>query len=471
MTYHRRETTPDGRPIGWQPNSLPQSRFCSLGCFEGLYGGAAGGGKSDSLLACAMRDAEHPACRALLLRRTFPELETSLVERSRAMVPRLFPGALYNGSEHQWRFPAGGVLRFGHLQREDDVQQYQSSEWSFIGFDELTHFTERQYVYMLSRLRTPSGLVLRVRSGTNPGGPGHEWVQRRWGPWLDKDSAVKAASGEVLYYVTDDTDGERWVPRGTLDAHGNPANGRCFVAARVTDNPDIPGAYLSVLDGLDPLARAQLRDGDWAARLVGGTLFKRSFFEIVDAVPADCRWVRAWDLAATEATRESPDPDWTRGAKVGLSPGGAFFVADMASLRGTPGAVQSLIKVTASQDGKAVRVRLPQDPGQAGVDQAAAYVRLLAGYDVRCERPTGEKAVRARPASAQAEAGNVKLVRGPWNDAFLRELEAFPSAGWHDDQVDVLSDAVAELTSGSAPRAPLSLGSDIGLTRSNPWAL
>ena len=184
----------------------------------------------------------------------------------------------------------------------------------------------------------------------------------------------------------------------------------------------------------------------------GGDYFKRASFPIVHAVPAGCRWVRAWDLAATESG-PGRDPDWTVGLKVGWVPDGIFYVAAMERFRGTPGQVKSTVRNTSGQDGKACRIRLPQDPGQAGKSQAADFIRELAGFDVVVKPVSGSKEVRARPASAQAEHGNIRLLAGPWNEAFLAEVEVFPY-GAHDDIVDALSDAIDELTSAKV-RAPV----------------
>ncbi len=128
--------------------------------------------------------------------------------------------------------------------------------------------------------------------------------------------------------------------------------------------------------------------------------------------------------------------------------GGIFYVEDVRRDRWSPGDVEKNLKNTASQDGLDVRIRMPEDPGAAGKSDTATKIKLLAGYDVQAIRPTGEKTVRAKPASAQAEAGNVKLVRGPWNETFLDEICAFPNAQ-HDDQVDAFADALNELALGS----------------------
>lgn len=177
-----------------------------------------------------------------------------------------------------------------------------------------------------------------------------------------------------------------------------------------------------------------------------GGMFQRGDFEIVDAVPAGAMRCRAWDFAATQP-KPGKQPDWTVGLRMAHR-NGIFYVEDVKRDRWSPADVEKNLKNTASQDGLEVRVRMPQDPGAAGKSDAATKVKLLAGYEVKVVSPTGEKSVRAKPASAQAEAGNVKLVRGPWNDTFLDEVCSFPNAQ-HDDQVDAFADALNELALGS----------------------
>lgn len=177
-----------------------------------------------------------------------------------------------------------------------------------------------------------------------------------------------------------------------------------------------------------------------------GGMFQRGDFEIVDAVPAGAMRCRAWDFAATQP-KPGKQPDWTVGLRMACH-AGIFYVEDVKRDRWSPADVEKNLKNTASQDGLEVRVRMPQDPGAAGKSDAATKVKLLAGYEVKVAAPTGEKSVRAKPASAQAEAGNVKLVRGEWNDTFLDEVCSFPNAQ-HDDQVDAFADALNELALGS----------------------
>ncbi|MCD9096184.1 phage terminase large subunit [Luteimonas sp. A1P009] len=181
-----------------------------------------------------------------------------------------------------------------------------------------------------------------------------------------------------------------------------------------------------------------------------GGMFKRAWFDIVDAAPARARRVRRWDFAATDPRdpkTKSGDPDWTVGLLLAEA-GGVYYIEHVTRDRVSPAGVTRMLRTTAEQDGKGIPVRIPQDPGAAGKSTAAAQIQLLAGWDVRASAETGSKAVRAAPVSAQAEAGNIKLIRGPWNEAFLEEVSMFPNAA-HDDQVDGLSGAFAELVTGS----------------------
>lgn len=173
-----------------------------------------------------------------------------------------------------------------------------------------------------------------------------------------------------------------------------------------------------------------------------GGMFQRTDFQIVDAVPASNRRVRAWDFAASQP-KAGRQPDWTVGLRMSMHDG-IFYVEDVVRGRWSPNEVEKTLKNTASQDGPTIGIRMPEDPGAAGKSDAATKVKLLAGYAITVVKPTGDKATRAKPASAQAEAGNVRLVRAAWNDTFLDEVCSFPNAMF-DDQVDAFADALNEL--------------------------
>jgi predicted phage terminase large subunit-like protein len=178
-----------------------------------------------------------------------------------------------------------------------------------------------------------------------------------------------------------------------------------------------------------------------------GGMFQRGDFGIVDAVPAGGRRVRAWDFAASQQ-KPGKQPDWTVGIRM-LLVKDTFYIEDVLRGRWSASDVETRLKNTASQDGQGITIRMPQDPGAAGKADSETKIKLLKGYPVIVKPISGDKATRARPASAQAEAGNVKLVRGAWNDTFLSEICSFPN-GTFDDQLDAFADALNELALGSS---------------------
>lgn len=249
-------------PLGlYWPNlakaSPQQTAFLLLDDLEALYGGAAGGGKSDALLAAALQYVDRPGYAALILRRTFAELALpdAIMARSKEwLVPHKSSGVTWNESSKTWTFPSGATLTFGYLERDDDVYRYQGSAYQFIGWDELTQFPEQPYVYMFSRQRRRKGSVIpiRVRAASNPGGVGHAWVLKRF----------PIAAGL--------TPGDR--------------EGRVFIPAKVYDNPGLDvDDYATTLSHLDATLRKQLLDGDWGA--FEGAAFQH-FDESIHCVPA-----------------------------------------------------------------------------------------------------------------------------------------------------------------------------------------
>jgi predicted phage terminase large subunit-like protein len=395
--------------------TVKQSAFLLLSNREAFYGGAAGGGKSDALLMAALQHVDIPGYRAILFRRTFADLSLpgALMDRTREwLAPFTETGEVrWNDREKTYHFPSGATLTFGYMEHLKDMYRYQGAEFQFIGFDELTQMLRRTYQYMFSRLRRLRHvkIPLRIRAASNPGGEGHEWVK------------------------------DRYLIEG-------PEKGRIFIPAKMDDNPYLDAEeYEESLKELDPITRAQLRDGNWDVK-VDGAMFDRTWIPVLDQLPPGRRYkfVRFWDLAAT-APKRGKDPDWTSGSLVAMSEG-QYFLCDIRRIQNVPGEVQRLVEHTASLDGKKVPIRMEQEPGSSGVNTIDTYARhVLPGYDFKGLRSSGEKKERARPMSAAAFNGNFFIIRGQWNSAFLDELEAFPF-GTHDDQVDSTSGGFNELT-------------------------
>ncbi len=394
--------------------TVRQMLFLTLPVAEVLYGGAAGGGKSEALLMAALQFADVPGYAALLLRRSYADLALpgAIMDRSKEWLQGT--AARWHEQTKTWTFPSGATLSFGYLEHEQDKYRYQGAEFHFVGFDELTQFSETQYRYLFSRLRklASSNVPLRMRAATNPGGVGHEWVRQRF---LVEQRAVEQPVAE-----------------------------RLFIPARLADNPHLDrAAYEASLARLDPYTRRQLLEGDWFAQ-PPGQVFRRQWLSVSEEAPAVRRRVRYWDLAAT-APKPGADPDWSVGVLAGLYEG-RLWVLDVRRLRGTPREVERLVRQTAEWDGREVEVVMEQEPGSAGVSVIDHYAReVLTGWAFHGKRTTGDKVTRARPLAAMAEAGNVLLVRGPWIGALLEELETFPD-GAHDDQVDALAGALEVLT-------------------------
>ena len=267
------------RVSGWRPHPGPQTAFLRSTADECLYGGAAGGGKSFALLLEGLRDCRNPGYRGLLLRRTYPELRKSLMDQAHKILSGL---ATYNVEHRAWTFPGGGQLMFGALGDDRDVHRYQSAEFAYIGFDELTSFTQYQYEYMLSRNRNIAGLRNRVRAATNPGGVGHNWVKARFidtCPPYEKRWFLRDGADETV--VTADT------PR---------ARSRNFIPARVTDNPTLMDAdpgYIARLEALPERERRTLLEGRWDISFEG--LVYDNFdttLHVVDAVDLPPDWLR-----------------------------------------------------------------------------------------------------------------------------------------------------------------------------------
>ncbi len=222
----------------FKANEGPQEDFLAAGETDVLYGGAAGGGKSYAMLIDPLRFAHRPAHRALIIRRSMPELR-ELIDKSRELYPKAFPGAKYKEVEKMWIFPSGAKMEFGFLERDADVYRYQGQAYSFIGFDEITHLpTEFAWNYLGSRLRTTDPEIeVYLRCTANPGGSGAHWVKKRYIDPAPPNESFRGADGLT----------------------------RKFIPARLQDNPYLAkdGRYEQMLASLPPTQRKQLLEGNW----------------------------------------------------------------------------------------------------------------------------------------------------------------------------------------------------------------
>jgi predicted phage terminase large subunit-like protein len=443
-----------------KPQKGPQEAFLSTKADIAFYGGAAGGGKSFALMLEPLRHMMNPNFRGVIFRRETPQITNpgGLWDEITKIYP-LF-GLKPNRQSLSWSNPEtdADILKLAHLQHESDVSNWQGSQITFIGFDEVTHFTEHQFFYMFSRNRSMAGVPGYIRATCNP--DPDSWVAEFLSWWIDQDTGfpIPERAGVLRYMIrsgdeiiwgnsrkellklqSDLPENERLIPKSVT-----------FIPAKVTDNKillETDPAYLANLRAMSRVDRARLEGGNWKVRVTAGEMFRKEWFEIVDAIPADIkRRIRYWDRAATEPHEGNKNPDWTVGLKMVVDAYGVFYVEDVCRIRARPLKVKQTVKAIASHDTVKTKIGIEKDPGQAGESEVDDLIRSLAGYITEAYKVTTAKEIRAKPVSAQSEAGNIKILKGPWNAAFLAELEAFPTDSAKDDQVDAFSGAFNALT-------------------------
>ncbi len=440
-----------------KPQPGPQTAFLETTADIAIYGGAAGGGKSYALLLEPLRHYDNPNFRAVLFRRTSPQLT--------------IPGGLWPESVEMYHpfgahpvqipryrntFPSGMVVTLAHMQYEGDRLDWQGSQITMIGYDELTHFTELQFFYMLSRLRSRAGVPGYVRATTNP--DAESWVRTFIDWWIGADGfAIPERSG-VIRWMTREGDDIVWanskeelMKRNGVDEHR--VKSVTFIPATLADNKILEKAdpaYRANLEMLPKMEREILLKGNWNITQKG-EIFEAAWFEVVDTWPKECRMLRFWDLAGTDPEKAknkrkkpSGDPDYTAGALLGELDG-IFYICDMRRFRKNPKDVEDRIKHTADIDGKGVvPARMWQDPAQAGKAQIDHYGRnVLKGHDFMGVQIPGRLDQIVGPFASAAERGHVKVVRGNWNLALFNELEGLWEG--HDDQLAAIIGAYLEL--------------------------
>ena len=395
-----------------------QQAFLLLNCLDAFYGGSAGGGKSDAILMAALQYVDCPKYNALILRRTFTDLDEpgAIMHRAKEWLA---------GTDARWRehsktfvFPSGANLTFGYLDGPSDHLKYKGAEFQFIGMDEGGDLRSSQMEYMFSRLRRLKNttIPIRYRIASNPGGISHAWL---FGRYVDPENRGK----------------------------------RVFIQAGLKDNPHLDQElYRTALMELSGIDRMYLLDGNWTITETGN-FFNREWFQIVDeaVVPrSHIVRMRYWDLAAIDpllAKRKGKAPDYTTGVGMVKDKDNYIYIDDIIRVQRTPKAVENLVYQTAQLDGITTKIEMEEEPGASGVANTDRYRRdVVPGFVFKGHQVRESKESFASVFSSYVEGGNVRLVRGAWNKAFLDEAEVFP-AGEYDDQIDGASKAFCRLVS------------------------
>lgn len=365
-----------------------------------------------------------------------------------------------------WKFPSGATIMFAQLEYETTIYDFQGTEICLIEFDELTHFTEKQFWYMLSRNRSTCGIRPYIRASTNPDPDSFVATLIQW--WWNPDTgyAIPERSGVIRYFARIEEEilwgdtKEEVIRQGAEEAD---VLSFTFIASSLKDNQilmETNPQYLSNLKALPFVERERLLKGNWKIRPAAGLLFRRSKVDLLEYLPTDViLWARGWDLAAT-TKEENRDSAYTASVLIGKRKNGRYFVADVINRRCGPAEVRELIKMTCFSDratyGRVV-TRLPQDPGQAG--KAQSFLKFLAGFPVKILAESGDKVTRAEPFSAQwlglegMEKGNVDVRIAEWNEMYFHQMESFPESKFKD-MVDASSSAFHEIENGVAYSAP-----------------
>lgn len=439
------------------PQAGPQTMFMASSADIVIYGGAAGGGKTYALLLETLRHKDIKGFGAVIFRKNYTQItaEGGLWDASTKIFSQVPDAQQRKTPKLHWDFAGGGKLTFAHLDSEEDLLAWQGTEIAYLAFDELTHFSRHQFLYMLSRNRSTCGIKPYIRATCNP--DADSWVAEFISWWIDQDSGypIMERSGAVRYMcVINDVINWASSPQELSDKYGvNPEECKSvtFIVSKLEDNKILMQSnptYLSNLKAMTEVDMERLLYGNWKIKPQAGLFFKRSQVTIIDKKPTDITTLcRAWDLAATSED-ENGDAAYTAGVLMGLCSNGRFVILDVINQRLEAGGVRTLLLNTCKADNAEygyVRTRVPQDPGQAGKAQSKDIVHMLAGFDAVARLESGSKESRAEPVAAQWQHGFFDVMAGAWNNDYFQQLESFPESKFKD-MVDATSSAFNELT-------------------------
>ncbi len=443
----------------------PQRALLECSAHIAITGGAAGGGKTYGLLLDTLAHIKNPDAGVVLFRRTYPQImaEGALWDEAGKMYPPV--GGISNKTDTFYEFPSGMQVKFAHMQHPDNRYQWDGAQIPILMFDQLEHFTVDQFWYLTSRNRSATcGFRPYIRATCNPVPPEDQtggWLHDLLGWWINPETgfAIVERSGILRWFVRID-DEMIWADsREDLEAQHPevPPRSFTFIPSTLSDNVILmenDPAYLGALMALPRYERERLLLGNWLVKADAGLVFDRADFNLLAAVPNDVvRWVRYWDKAGTPkgiitAGRQKKSAH-SAGVLMGERANGDIVVADVVRGQWSYLKREEMILQTAALDHDRygnVEVWLEQEPGSGGQESAQRSVKMLRGYNVHTETASGSKLERASNYSAQAEAGNVYVLRAEWNDVYLVECHRFDGATGVMDQVDASSGAFNKLT-------------------------
>lgn len=473
-----------------KPQDGPQTMAAKSGAQILVYGGGAGGGKSFFQAYRAFKYHKVKSYNAALFRRTFTQLQGSgsLWDECMGIYPLFGGQSTTRPLEFTW--PSPSRVEFRHLQHDATVFDHKSKQYAYLGFDEATDFTGHQFTFMLSRLRTVSGVPKQFVLTTNPDPDSYlrTWID--W--WISNDGTPDPAKSGKLRFWARMKDEIVWKGRREdfleyNDFQGEDKEGRrkvdflvhsmTFIPATVYDNKILlekDPSYEGNLKNLPTVERERYLGGNWDVKESAGDMFQRTWFRIWGSTDLErtlmnqdgptshvVQSVRWWDFAATPVQGDlvpgverpadfkardpnTSNPDWTVGVRLDRCADGRIIVADVKFARDTPGAIEALVERTAMEDGPRTVCGWWEDPGQASKGQSERLQARVSKHTLCAVEHQGQsKMVYAREPSRAAYRGEMFYRAGKWNMQFFNQLEQFPAASKdiHDDAPDALSGA------------------------------
>jgi predicted phage terminase large subunit-like protein len=403
-------------------------------------------------MEAARQDAiAHPGYRGIIFRRTTRQVTNpgGLWDSSKELYYLL--GAHPRENTLDWTFPTGAKLQFAHLEHPKNIYDYQGAQAESIFFDELTHFSEAMFLYLLSRNRSPSGLKCRIRCTMNP--DGDSWVAQ-WVDWyIDGQTGLPLLdrSGNIRYFVRIEEQ-NYWADttEELRDRFGDDVQILSFtvIFATLYDNPQFLAKnpqYLANLNALHPVERARLLLGNWKVKFSVGKVFQRSWFNLIpiDAASVTGIACRYWDIAATAKELAGNHHYYTAGTKM-LRSGDRYTIQHSLWDQVGPSEVENLIISTAKADGKRCMVRFELEGGSNAIIFAEGLRHKLRalGFNADFAAPRGDKVTRAMPLATAAYNNQVDMVEGLWNETYLDCAQKF------DGSPTVLVNDVIDSSSG-----------------------
>lgn len=433
-----------------RPQGGPQELFLSSNADVAFYGGAAGGGKTFSLLMEPLRHVGNKDFTAVIFRRTSPQIRNAggLWDESQRLYRLL--GAEAKEATLEWHFPSGCKMKFSHMEHEKNRFDWQGSQIAFIGFDEITHFTWQQFTYMFSRNRSTCGIKPYIRATCNP--DPDSWVKDFIAWWLDDDGfAIQERSGVIRWFVMVNDVVQWGDSREDLLARYPDLLPRSFtfINSSIYDNKILLEAdpnYLASLQALPFIERQQLLHGNWKVNIKDG-IIKREWFRYYRELPNVIRYAWAWDTAIKTGQLN----DYSAGQLWAECEDGYYLVERFKD------------KVEYPELKRIVQQHYDKQPATVYIEDKASGQQLVQDFRRSSRMPVIpvipgreiplSKDERLNLCSPLFEAGKVFLPEGEkWVSDYVSELCLFPN-GAHDDEVDATTLYLCQNLMKKKPRA------------------